>query len=236
MKRIYHKSNTRGHTDFGWLNSYHSFSFGNYYDAQRINFGTLRVLNDDTVAKGRGFGTHPHKNMEIISIPLEGDLKHMDDMGNSTVIKAGDIQVMSAGTGISHSEYNKSQENEVKFLQIWVIPNEQNVTPRYDQISIADVKTKNSLYQILSPNQDDSGVWIHQNAWFHLANYDNGITDSYTLKNERNGVYVFVLDGQVEVNGKKLNSRDGLGLWETKEVSFKANSKVDILVMEIPMT
>ncbi|MEP2058705.1 MAG: pirin family protein [Maribacter litoralis] len=236
MKTIYHKSDTRGHTDFGWLNSYHSFSFGNYYDAQRINFGTLRVLNDDTVAAGRGFGTHPHKNMEIISIPLEGDLKHMDDMGNSTVIKAGDIQVMSAGTGISHSEYNKSQENEVKFLQIWVIPNEQNVTPRYDQISIADVKTKNSLYQILSPNQDDSGVWIHQNAWFHLANYDNGITDSYTLKNERNGVYVFVLDGEVEVAGQKLNSRDGLGLWETKEVLFKANSKVDILVMEIPMT
>jgi len=236
MKTIYHKSDTRGHTDFGWLNSYHSFSFGNYYDAQRINFGTLRVLNDDTVAKGRGFGTHPHKNMEIISIPLEGDLKHMDDMGNSTVIKAGDIQVMSAGTGISHSEYNKSQENEVKFLQIWVIPNEQNVTPRYDQISIADVKTKNSLYQILSPNQDDSGVWIHQNAWFHLANYDNGITDSYTLKNERNGVYVFVLDGEVEVAGQKLNSRDGLGLWETKEVQFKANSNVDILVMEIPMT
>ena len=135
MKTIYHKSDTRGHTDFGWLNSYHSFSFGNYYDAQRINFGTLRVLNDDTVAKGRGFGTHPHKNMEIISIPLEGDLKHMDDMGNSTVIKAGDIQVMSAGTGISHSEYNKSQENEVKFLQIWVIPNQENVEPRYDQIS-----------------------------------------------------------------------------------------------------
>ena len=158
MKTIFHKSDTRGHADHGWLNSYHSFSFGNYYNPERMNFGTLRVLNDDTVAAGSGFGAHPHKNMEIISIPLEGNLQHMDDMGNSTIIKAGDIQVMSAGNGVTHSEYNQSSVDEVKFLQIWVIPNQRNITPRYDQISTLEIATKNSLYQILSPNEDDQGV------------------------------------------------------------------------------
>ena len=212
MKTIVHTSNTRGHADHGWLNSYHSFSFGNYHNPERMNFGALRVLNDDTVAAGRGFGTHPHRNMEIISIPLEGDLQHMDDMGNSTVIKSGDVQVMSAGTGISHSEYNKKKDQEVKFLQIWIIPNEEEVTPRYDQISIADITTKNSLYQVLSPNADDAGVWIHQNAWFHLGDYESGTTDSYDFKKKGNGVYIFVLDGEIEIANQKLNKRDGFGI------------------------
>ena len=236
MKTIEHTSNTRGHADHGWLNSYHSFSFGNYHNPERMNFGALRVLNDDTVAAGRGFGTHPHRNMEIISIPLEGDLQHMDDMGNSTVIKSGDIQVMSAGTGISHSEYNKNKDQEVKFLQIWIIPNEEEVTPRYDQISIADIATKNSLYQVLSPNADDAGVWIHQNAWFHLGDYESGKTDSYDLKQKQNGVYIFVLDGEIEIANQKLNERDGFGIWETDTFDFKINRKSKILLMEVPMT
>lgn len=236
MKTILHKSDTRGHADHGWLNSYHSFSFANYHDAERMNFGVLRVLNDDTVAAGRGFGTHPHSNMEIISIPLEGDLQHMDDIGNSTVIKAGDVQVMSAGTGVSHSEYNKNKDQPVKFLQIWIIPNKENVTPRYDQISINDIATKNSLYQILSPNQDDSGVWIHQNAWFHLGEYESETTDSYTLKKKGNGVYIFVLEGEFELENQKLSKRDGLGIWDIDTINFKTNGNSKILVMEVPMS
>lgn len=236
MKIIKHKSNSRGHADHGWLNSYHSFSFGNYYDPNRMNFGVLRVLNDDTVAAGRGFGTHPHKNMEIISIPLEGDLQHMDDLGNSTVIKSGDVQVMSAGTGVSHSEYNKNQDKEVKFLQIWIIPNKEEVTPRYDQISIKDLATKNSLYQILSPSPDDAGVWIHQNAWFYLGDYESGKTDSYQLKHKKNGVYIFVLEGEVEIANEILDKRDGFGIWETTTFNFKVHKESKLLFMEVPMT
>jgi redox-sensitive bicupin YhaK (pirin superfamily) len=236
MKTILHKSETRGHANHGWLNSYHSFSFANYHNAERMNFGVLRVLNDDTVAAGRGFGTHPHSNMEIISIPLEGDLQHMDDMGNSTVISTGDIQVMSAGTGVSHSEYNKNQNEPVKFLQIWVIPNKRGVTPRYDQISIKEIESPNSLTQILSPDPDDTGVWIHQYAWLHIGNYEPGKTDSYTFKKDGNGVYLFVLEGDLEIAGQKLLKRDGLGIWDVGSFTIKTNSKSKILVIEVPMS
>ena len=236
MKTVLHKANTRGHGDHGWLNSYHSFSFANYHNPQRMNFGVLRVLNDDFVAAGRGFGTHPHSNMEIISIPLEGDLQHMDDMGNSTVIKEGDVQVMSAGTGVSHSEYNKNKNEPVKFLQIWIFPNKKNVTPRYDQISIPDNATKNSLYQIVSPNPNDEGVWIHQDAWFHLGKYESGEMDSYTLKKENNGVYIFLLEGEIEINDQLLTKRDGFGIWETNSFTIKTNTEAKVLVMEVPMS
>ena len=194
MNTVLHKANTRGHADHGWLNSHHSFSFANYYNPERMNFGVLRVLNDDVVAEGRGFGTHPHDNMEIISIPLAGDLEHKDSMGTSAVIKEGDIQVMSAGTGIYHSEYNKNKDKEVRFLQIWVFPNKQNVTPRYDQITLEKVETKNQFYQVLSPNQDDQGVWIHQDAWFNLGKFEKGTGDTYQINKKGNGVYAFVLD------------------------------------------
>ncbi len=174
METVLHRADTRGNANHGWLHSRHSFSFANYYNPERMNFGVLRVLNDDIVAGGRGFGKHPHSNMEIISIPLSGDLEHKDSMGNATVIKQGDIQVMSAGTGVAHSEYNKNENEEVKFLQIWVIPNKENVTPRYDQIKLSEIQKENSFYQILSPNKDDQGVWIHQNAWFHLGDFEAG--------------------------------------------------------------
>jgi redox-sensitive bicupin YhaK (pirin superfamily) len=236
MKTVLHKSNTRGDANHGWLHSKHSFSFANYYNPERMNFGVLRVLNDDIVAKGRGFSTHPHDNMEIISIPLAGDLEHKDSMGNTTVIRNGDIQVMSAGTGVRHSEYNKNEDQEVKFLQIWLFPNKKDVQPRYDQLSLKLEDRKNKLQQILSPNVDDEGVWIHQNAWFHLGTFDKNTCTSYDLKDMRNGVYAFVINGEFEINKQTLTSRDGLGLWDLESFEIEArSSNSEILLMEVPM-
>lgn len=232
---ILHKANSRGYSNLGWLSSYHTFSFANYFNAERIHFGALRVLNDDTVAAGMGFGKHPHDNMEIISIPLEGDLEHKDSMGNVTIIRSGDVQVMSAGTGIFHSEYNKNQDKKVSFLQIWVIPNKQSVTPRYDQITVRDIEKYNEFYQILSPNKDDQGVWIHQDAWFSLGNFEKGKSTSYQLKKEGNGVYAFILEGQVDINGEKLFGRDGYGVWNTKEIYMTTETPAKVLLMEVPM-
>ena len=234
---VLHKANTRGHANHGWLDSHHTFSFANYHNPDRMHFGVLRVLNDDRVDAGMGFGRHPHDNMEIISIPLEGDLEHKDSMGNTTVIKKGDIQVMSAGTGIYHSEYNKNSDRLTKFLQIWVYPNKRNVTPRYDQITLNQADRHNKFQQILSPNANDEGVWIHQDAWFHLGNFDKNITTHYDIKKKGNGVYVFVINGDVTVNGIALNLRDGLGIWATDRLSVKADSdNAEVLLMEVPMT
>jgi quercetin 2,3-dioxygenase len=235
MKTILHKAETRGHANHGWLDSHHTFSFADYYDPQRVHFGALRVLNDDRVAAGKGFGQHPHDNMEIVSIPLFGDLEHKDSMGNVAVIRKGEIQVMSAGTGIFHSEYNRNADKETQFLQIWVIPNKRNVTPRYDQISITDIAKEDELYQILSPSPDDQGVWIHQQAWFHLGELSEGWTGSYKLKGEDTGVYFFVLEGEVTVAGQKLSKRDGLGVSETSEIEITANSEAQLLIMEVAM-
>ncbi|MEO6820569.1 MAG: pirin family protein [Ginsengibacter sp.] len=235
-KSTLYKAKTRGHANHGWLNSFHTFSFADYRNADRMNFGTIRVLNDDTVAPGMGFGTHRHENMEIISIPLAGDLEHKDSMGNSTIIKNSDIQVLSAGTGISHSEYNHNKDKEVKFLQIWIIPNQQNVKPRYDQISLNIEDRKNKLQQILSPNQDDEGVWIHQDAWFHLGTFDKDFKTNYHLKKEGNGVFIFVLNGNFTVNSEKLSDRDGYGLWDVDQFDIQADSQdAELLIMEVPM-
>lgn len=233
---ILHKADTRGDANHGWLHSRHTFSFANYYNPERMSFGSLRVLNDDTVAAGMGFGTHPHDNMEIISIPLEGDLEHKDSMGNVAVIKHGDVQVMSAGTGIFHSEYNKNKEREVKFLQIWVFPDKNNVTPRYDQITLNLADRRNKLQQILSPNKDDEGVWIHQKAWFHLGNFEKGISTIYEVKAKGNGVYAFILKGDVIINNQPLTTRDGFGIWDVNSLTLKAESDAEILLMEVPMT
>jgi quercetin 2,3-dioxygenase len=233
---VLHKAATRGHANHGWLDSHHTFSFASYYNPDRMHFGVLRVLNDDRVDAGMGFGTHPHDNMEIISIPLEGDLEHKDSMGNTAIIKKGDIQVMSAGTGIYHSEYNKNKDQLTKFLQIWVFPNKKNVTPRYDQISL-DLKDRhNKLQQILSPNPEDAGVWIHQDAWFHLGRFDQNFKTIYQLKKKGNGVYAFVIKGDFTINNISLNERDGLGLWDLQNFDLVANSKdAEILLMEVPM-
>lgn len=236
MNTVLHKSDTRGNANHGWLKSRHTFSFANYYNPERMHFGVLRVLNDDIVAPGMGFAKHPHDNMEIISIPLDGDLEHKDSMGNVAVIRKGDVQVMSAGTGVYHSEFNRNKDQEVKFLQIWVFPNKKDVTPRYDQISIREVEKNNEFYQILSPNKDDQGVWIHQDAWFSLGNFDQEKETTYTLNKPGNGVYLFVLEGSIKVEGQELSKRDGFGMWDVTSFNMKAIEKSRVLLMEVPMS
>ena len=232
---ILHKASSRGHADHGWLNASHSFSFASWYNPERIQFGMLRVLNDDTVAAGMGFGTHPHDNMEIITIPLEGGLAHKDSMGNSSTIKTGDVQVMSAGTGIQHSEFNPNADLQTKLFQIWLFPKHRNVEPRYQQITLDIAKQKNNFAQILSPNEDDEGVWIHQDAWFYLSDFDKDFSKKLGLKKEGNGFYIMNIEGEIEVNGEKLEKRDAIGIWETNELEIKANSDSRFLIMEIPM-
>jgi redox-sensitive bicupin YhaK (pirin superfamily) len=235
MKTIYHQANSRGHANHGWLDSYHTFSFAGYHDPERIYFGALRVLNDDRIAGGRGFGMHPHDNMEIITIPLAGDLRHKDSMGNEAVIREGDVQVMSAGTGVFHSEFNHNSDRESRLLQIWVFPDRRNVTPRYDQITVKEVEKENEFYQILSPNAGEQGVWIYQHAWFHLGKFTENKSLDYELKDPQNGLYVFVIAGQAVVAGNQLNERDGLGLSETGSVGFDVTAGATLLLMEVPM-
>jgi redox-sensitive bicupin YhaK (pirin superfamily) len=232
---VLHKANERGHADHGWLNAYHSFSFANWYDPDKVQFGVLRVLNDDTIAPGMGFGTHPHDNMEIITIPLEGDLAHKDSMGNAEIIKFGDVQVMSAGTGIRHSEFNPNEDKRTKLLQIWLFPNKKNIEPRYQQITLDVNDRQNKLQQILSPNPEDAGVWIHQDAWFHMGKFEKGITKTYTVKRNENGVYAFVISGSVTINGQALETRDALGITSTEKLEIIATSEAEILLMDIPM-
>jgi len=236
MKTVLHKAATRGHADHGWLNSWHTFSFASFNDPLRMNFGELRVLNDDTVAAGMGFGKHPHDNMEIISIPLEGDLEHGDNTGTIAVIKKGDVQVMSAGTGIIHSEKNKNSDKQVKFLQIWIFPNEKNVKPRYDQETFSDKEKHNKLATVVSPMGENEGVNIHQNAWFSLGNLDKGTQLTYTVKQKGNGVYAFLVEGDATINDIVLSRRDGLGITETDMLTIKADSQAEILLMEVPMS
>jgi hypothetical protein len=232
---IIHKASNRGNANHGWLNAYHSFSFGSWYNPDRIQFGALRVLNDDTVAAGMGFGTHGHENMEIITIPLEGDLAHKDNMGNAETIKTGDIQVMSAGTGVQHSEFNPNADLQTKLFQIWLFPKTQNVTPRYQQITLDKTLQKNDFAQILSPNPEDEGVWIHQDAWFYLSDFDADFTKTLSLKKEGNGFYIMNIEGELEVNGQILYTRDAIGIWDLETLEFKAKTASKFLVMEIPM-
>lgn len=231
-----HRAATRGYADHGWLKSHHTFSFAGYYAPDRIHFGALRVLNDDTVAPGMGFGTHPHENMEIISIPLEGVLEHRDSMGNTQVIKQGDVQVMSAGTGIRHSEFNKDPEHPVKFLQIWVIPDRRGVAPRYDQQALDPADRHNRFQRIVSPEGGGGSVWVHQNAWFSLGRFDEGVEATYRLEREGDGVYVFVIAGHLVVDDIELEERDGLGLEGHSELRFRALAPgTEVLLMEVPL-
>lgn len=235
MKKVLHKADTRGHANHGWLNAYHSFSFAGYHEPSRVHFGALRVLNDDTVSGGMGFGTHPHDNMEIITIPLSGQLEHKDSMGNTGIISKGEVQVMSAGTGIQHSEKNKNSKEDLKLLQIWVFPDTKNVEPRYDQKAFDLAASKNQLINVVSPIGEKEGLNIHQHAWFHLGKLDKGTRIQYELKDKHNGVYAFVIDGDVTINGEKLNRRDGLGVSETDTLEIMADSEAELLLMEVPM-
>ena len=235
MKKIFHPASSRGAADHGWLQAKHSFSFANYYDSERVQFGALRVLNDDIIAPGMGFGTHPHDNMEIITIPLDGALEHKDSMDNIGVIETDEIQVMSAGSGVYHSEYNKNKDQSVSLLQIWVFPNKKNVTPRYDQKNIKDLKKVNSFYPIVTPNQNGPGMWIHQDAWFHLGEFDKETRINYNINKKGNGVYTFIIEGSVQIDGESLEKRDALGIWDTEKFELLANQNSRVLLIEVPL-
>jgi len=235
MKKVFHAADTRGSANHGWLQAKHSFSFASWYNPDRIQFGALRVLNDDTVAPGMGFGTHPHDNMEIITIPLEGALEHKDSMDNVGVIEADEIQVMSAGTGVYHSEYNRNKDQAVSLLQIWVFPNTQNVTPRYDQKNIEALKIPNRLYPVVSPKSGNAPLWIHQDAWFHLGEFDETTRVDYTLNKKGNGVYVFLIEGTAEVAGQQLEKRDALGVWDTERFALQFSANTRVLTIEVPL-
>ena len=234
MKKTLHLSKDRGHANHGWLDSYHSFSFAGYYNPSKIHFGALRVLNDDRVAPGMGFGTHPHDNMEIVSIPLSGDLHHKDSTGRDKIIKQGDVQIMSAGSGIEHSEQNANRDKEVQFLQIWVFPKEKNIEPRYEQKSFAKEDRFNKWQTVVSPH-DPSALWINQDAWFSLGVFQKEKQANYTLHQTNSGVYVFVINGEITLDGHTLRSRDAMGIWETETINVTAESDAELLLIEIPM-
>jgi redox-sensitive bicupin YhaK (pirin superfamily) len=234
MKTTLHKANTRGHANFGWLNSFHTFSFGQYNNPERNHFGALRVLNDDTVSAGMGFGKHPHDNMEIVSIPLSGDLHHQDSTGRNEIIREHDVQIMSAGSGIAHSEMNANKDKEVKFLQIWVFPKLKNITPRYEQKSFLPENRINQILNVVAPDNQDA-IFINQDAWFSLGNFSKDFITDYQIKKAGNGVYVFVLSGSVLVNNQALETRDGLGVWDTDALHISASTDAEILLIDIPM-
>lgn len=234
MKTIFHASSERGHNKLSWLNSYHSFSFGHYYDDNKVHFGALRVLNDDTVMPGMGFGSHPHDNMEIVSIPLEGALEHRDSMGSHGIISSGDVQIMSAGTGIMHSEFNHSKTDQVKFLQIWVFPRERQIAPRYDQKSF-NPQGRKGVWQTIVDPEGTQGIQIMQEAWFSLSDLEPGAFLDYNLHRSGNGVYFFLLNGSCQIGQFNLNSRDAAGFWETDRMTVTAHTDLSVLAIEVPM-
>ena len=237
---IFHKADTRGNANHGWLNAHHSFSFANYQDPHRMNFGVLRVLNDDIIAPSMGFGTHPHDNMEIITIPLKGALRHRDSMGNEGVIEQFDIQVMSAGTGVRHSEFNANSDKDVNLLQIWLFPNRRNVAPRYDQKTFRPEDRINQLQAVVAPigseeEKEGNVMGIHQNAWFSLGSLQKGVEKTYAIHQKGNGVYVFLIEGTVTVNGIPLSKRDALGVWDVDNLTILADADSEILLLDVPM-
>lgn len=234
MKTIFHSADSRGHADHGWLNSHHTFSFAGYHNPERVHFGSLRVLNDDLVQPSMGFGAHPHDNMEIVSIPLKGNLAHQDSEGNGSVIRRNDVQIMSAGTGIIHSEKNPDQDSPVNFLQIWVFPKKRNIAPRYEQKTFLPEQRVNQLQTVVSPDGGDA-VWINQDAWFSLGSLEAGFQTTYKLHRRESGVYAFIIEGSVQVAGHNLARRDGLGVWDTPEISLAAETAAEILLLEVPM-
>lgn len=234
MKKTVHKANTRGFANHGWLKSYHTFSFASYQNPERMNFGMLRVLNDDVVQPKMGFGKHPHRNMEIISIPITGALSHKDSMENKRSIEVGEVQVMSAGTGVTHSEFNDSKTEETNFLQIWIIPNKQEVTPYYNQLFFNSDARKNKFQPIVSPrnNTIKGSLPIYQDAYIYRIDLDTDFTTSYTL---HNAAYFFLIEGEVSIADEKLYSRDALGIENTKEVQIIAHQKSNLLVIDVPI-
>ena len=237
MAKLLDHADSRGIADHGWLYSRHTFSFSDYHNPERMGFGKLRVINDDIVAPGKGFATHSHANMEIISVPIEGALRHQDSMGNVHVIRAGDIQIMSAGTGISHSEYNDSDKDSVNFLQIWVQPKELNIPPRYAQKTLDPAARHNQFHYIITPDKTNpDSIWINQDAWLALADFDEEFDDIYTPLNRGHGVYLFVISGRVIVGGEILNARDGIGVTDVTSLGIRAITASRLLLMEVPLS
>ncbi len=235
MSKVIHRADTRGLADHGWLKSHHTFSFAGYHNPERMNFGLLRVLNDDVVEAGRGFDTHPHENMEIVSIPLKGSLRHKDSMGNEHIIQQGEVQIMSAGTGVTHSEYNNSDTEKVNFLQIWVIPKENNIKPHYGQKMFAPEKRTNQFQIIVAPNEREGSLWINQGAYFSLGSFDKAKKAFYTLKQPTNGLYVFVIDGSISIAEENLNKRDAMGITDVETVNLHFVEPTEVLLIEVPM-
>ncbi|TXC76071.1 pirin family protein [Luteibaculum oceani] len=233
MEYILHPASSRGYANHGWLKSYHSFSFANFYDPNLMGFGALRVLNDDWVAPAMGFPTHPHQNMEIITIPLEGEIKHADSMGQSETLKPGQIQVMSAGTGVSHSEFNASSEQALSFLQIWIIPQSTGTEPSYTTLNLTP--QHKSWQVIASPTEEEEGATINQNAWILNGKFDANSQETYSLKKPSNGVYVFVIDGAIQVGDEHLGKRDAIGIVNTEEINIKTTADSRVLLFEVPL-
>lgn len=234
MQYTIHKQETRGAANFGWLDAKHSFSFGSWQNRERVHFGMLRVLNDDIVKAGFGFGKHPHDNMEIITIPLKGALEHKDDTGGNGIIKLGDVQVMSAGSGIQHSEFNHSKEEDVNLFQLWIFPDRKNVAPRYDQRTFDLADRENKFQTVVSPYGSE-GLWIYQNAWISLANFTQAQATNYTIKANNNGAYIMVVEGSITVGNEILTKRDAIGVWNVGEVAINVNEATQILVIDVPM-
>lgn len=235
MKTIFHNAVERGHADHGWLNARHSFSFSSYHDPDKVHFGLLRVLNDDIVAPGKGFGMHPHDNMEIVTIPLSGTLEHKDSMGNIGIIRPNEIQAMSAGSGLMHSEYNHSKTEPINLLQIWVFPKERNIKPRYDQKIFSEKDKKNKFKTIVAPVKDDQIMWINQDAYFSLGKFDTSGKQEYKIQHPGNGAYVFIIEGSATINDQKLGKRDALGIWDAEKFSIEIDADSEILIIDVPM-
>ncbi len=235
MNIMIHKSESRGHANHGWLDTYHTFSFGMYHEPSRIHFGMLRVLNDDFVIGGAGFGKHNHDNMEIISIPLQGSLAHSDSTGNEGVISTGDVQIMSAGSGIQHAEYNASETELVNFLQLWIIPKEKNIQPRYDQLSFTKEQLRNQLRPIVSATEKEGTLWINQDAELYLGEFDASIEISHDIKSANHGIYIFVIEGSLTIGDITLNKRDGIGIYDTDSVLATVHKHSKLLLIEVPI-
>lgn len=237
MDKVLHPASSRGKANFGWLNANYSFSFANYFNPERLQFGLLRVLNDDFVAGGTGFGTHPHKDMEIITIPLKGAIKHKDSMNHASTIKAGDVQVMSAGTGVEHSELNASSTDELNLLQLWIFPEKNGLKPRYDQKNFSGEIAPNCFVNIVAPRKDEpeNALWINQQAYLQLGEFDPGQRTEYKIKREGHGAYIFLIDGDAQIEGEHLGKRDAIGIWNTGSIKFEFNKSSRVLVIEVPM-
>jgi len=235
MKKTIYRAGDRGHANHGWLDAHHSFSFTNYYDPSKIRFGVLRVLNDDIIQPGMGFGTHPHDNMEIVTIPLKGELAHKDSTGNKGVITPNEVQIMSAGSGLTHSEYNNSKTEPINLLQIWVFPKEKDIEPRYEQKLFNPEERKNKFKTIVSPEKKSDAMWINQDAYFSVGSLDAGHKIDYKIQNKKNGLYIFLIDGEIDVNGEKLTKRDAIGLEDIESVEIVSIENSEVLLIDLPM-